>query len=390
MSELPETLRREVEDLPRHYQLRHRTVRGRVIFDLQVRGVPVTMSLDPAGYPAEPPDVELAAGWTWEGANGRKIDSLESQVRWNRTLGLAAVLRELKQRFIETPPRHSKLRAGGARMRRSLFEFLFGWVRKLWEWIRRRRLVAAIPGSTEPAARSSEAEALRARYDAILRDHTSRLHRYQGVVDELLEQWRAKSGRLDELRAEIGRLEEREAEALEAARRTVDELQAAGKSTAEIKADPGYRRVQAGYEESTIRLGELRDRVADLETDAERHLAKVRKHEVQLEGLAVELEKLKSEAAEVITDMTLVELEKEILDIRAGLRKSGAAEELESLRHKLRQEQARVRVTREATAIDEGDDDVYLEIAEKVSAARELEATLGLGEPGKAAEKLPE
>jgi len=217
-------------------------------------------------------------------------------------------------------------------------------------------------------------------YDQMIRDNTARVHRYQRAVAELVSQWRRKADRLEALRTEVHDLKEREGKALEEAGKIVDKLKTEGKSAAEIKADPGYLRIREDYEGCAADLAELETRADKLEADAEEHLGKIGGHEAQLEKLMGELEDLKDEAAEVVTDMTLVQLEKEVVDVRAGISHATVAEELHELRQRLRKERAIVRVTREAT--ENGDaDELYLEVAEKVSAARELEQTLGLEKP---------
>ncbi|MEE8525775.1 MAG: hypothetical protein V3T72_17695 [Thermoanaerobaculia bacterium] len=366
MTGLPQTVRREIDDLPRHYEIQHQVVRERVILTARVRGVPVMLYLDAAEYPFTPPEMELVSGWSWPPADGQQIRCLECQRRWNRTLGISALLRELRQRFGEEPP---KIRRRPAR--RSILQAVFGWLRKLRQRLRRK------PDLERPAAAAPDA--LRERYDSLIRDNTERVRRYQQAVAQLTTQWRHKAARLEGLRGEIHELKKRESATLEEARQTVDELQAAGKSAAEIKANAGYQRIQSAYEECAADLAELEERADELEADAEKHLDKIRRHETQLEELMGELEDLKDEAAEVITDMTLVQLDKEIVDVRAGISHAELAEELGELRRKLRKERAIVRVTREAT--ENGDaDELYLEVTEKVSAARELERTLGLEE----------
>ena len=366
INELPETVRREIEDLPRHFRIEHQAVRGRVILTARVRGIPVMVYLDAGSYPAAPPELEIAEGWSWPPAEGRSIRCLDSQARWNRTLGLRALLRDLDRRFRDQPPRARRLPG-----RRAIVERLMRWLRRLRDRFRRRP--AAVP------AANAGPDALREIYDGMIRDNTARVHRYQRAVAQLVSQWQRKAARLEALRAEIHDLKEHEGKALQEAGEVVDKLRAAGRSTEDVRADPDYRRIRSAYEECSADLAEAAERAEKLEADAEEHLAKIERHEDQLEKLMSELEDLKDEAAEVMTDMTLVQLEKEIVDIRAGISHAAVAEELAELRRQLRKERAVVRVTRETTEDGEADE-LYLEVAEKAAAARELERTLGMGE----------
>ncbi len=372
-TQLPEAVQQEIEDLPVHYRVQHRTIRERVMLTASVRGVPVVVTLDSASYPFTVPELELASGWSWESANGGRIDCLESQARWNRTLGLAVLLRELGQQFRDLPPVKTP-----RRQRLRLLGTVFDWIRRLLQRLLGRNRKAELPPSADAVADATEP--LPEVYDRMIREHTERVHRYQRAVEELVRQWRRKAGRLETQRAEKQDLEERQAEALEEAESIVDELEAKGRSADAIRSHAGYRRVRATYEECSADLSEVEERVEKLEADAEKHLGKLERHEAQLEKLMDELEDLKDEAAEVVTDMTLVRLEKEIVDLRAGISQGEAAEELREVRRRLRKERAVVRVTRETTAVDDGDE-LYLEVAERVSAARELEETLGLEKP---------
>ena len=211
------------------------------------------------------------------------------------------------------------------------------------------------------------------------------LKRYQQAVTQLVTLGQQKAARLAELRDEARGLQERERQAMAEARREVDRLKAAGKTLPEIRADAGYRRRQAAFEERSAELEELRGRAAALEAETEEHMEKVERHEAQLEALVDEVEDLKSEAAEMVTDMTLTQLEKEIVDVRAGISRAGAGAELESLRRQLRKARAVVRVTREASDLeaDADRDEEYLEVARQVEAARRFDDAVGLEGPSR-------
>ena len=111
VNELPAPLRHEVREVERCFGGRADLVVPGVLLTLSalVRGVPVALSVDLACYPAAPPTVGVAAGWYWihEDASirqDRQVEGLRSIDGWNRTLGLAAPLRELEQLFRERPP----------------------------------------------------------------------------------------------------------------------------------------------------------------------------------------------------------------------------------------------------------------------------------------------
>ncbi len=398
MKELKKTslegaLGQELAELPGHYQIQHRAVMDQVILTARVRSVPVMLYLDTKVYPFEPPRLELAAGWRWDRpgyGRGRKIRGLDCLERWNRTLGIAAILRELEMHFREEPPARSRRaeRADRDEDRFPAFRALVNWVKALFRRLfvrRRQRKAAAGVASGTPAA-------IRAKYDAVIRAKSAQVQRYQQAVGELVILGQQKAARLSELREEVRQLGERERRAMEEARGEVERLKGLGKTAPEIRVDAGYRQRQAAFEARSAELEELQERSAELEAETEEHLQKVERHEAQLEALVDEVEDLKAEAAEMVTDMTLTQLDKEILDVRAGISEAGAGEELESLRRQLRKARAVVKVTREATDLEiEDDDEAYLEVARQIDAAKRFDDVVGLeGEVPVARQQAPE
>jgi hypothetical protein len=75
------------------------------LLSLTLRGVPVRIVIDSARFPSDAPPIQVEGGWAHSlvRADGR-VDGLQSQKEWNRTFGLAVLVRELNQRFLEEPP----------------------------------------------------------------------------------------------------------------------------------------------------------------------------------------------------------------------------------------------------------------------------------------------
>ena len=305
-------------------------------------------------------------------SRGRPVRGLDGQARWNRTLGIGTLLRELEKQFAVSPPR--KMRGGdpGLSLKRML-ESLRGFLRRV---LGRRHVVAAAA-----VAAPDVPEAIRARYDEIIRDRTSRLERYKEAVAQLMSQWQQKRDGLEELGREIQNLERVEEDHLAETERLVARLKSEGRGLEQIKADAAYRHALAAYEDLATDLDDKQERFADLERDAEVHLAKIREHETRLEALVRELEEIEDESAEVAADLATVQLEAEIADLRAGITRAGSDQELRKLLRQFRKAKASVRITREAADLDvESRDAEYLEVARKVEAARRFEASVGLGE----------
>ncbi len=372
---LPAALETEIEDL-RQFGLRHTAVADQVILAAEVRGVPVVLYLDRDTYPAEPPRLEIAREWL-RSDRGRPIRGLACQEQWNRTLGIGALLRELEQRFVQEPPRRKPEPGGLTRLLRSAWDWLKSVARRLFG----RRTAVAEVNRAMPAA-------IRARYDDLIDEKTSRVERYKQAVAQLLTQWQHKTADLERQGREIQALERDEEARLAEAERLVDKLKAAGMTIEEIKGDARYRRCQAAYQELSDDVAEKQERLTELEVDAEEHLAKIREHEARIDALVRELEELEDESDEVAADLATVQLEQEIADLRAGISRAGSDEDLRQLLRQFRKAKAAVRITREAADLDAGTEDAeYLEVARKVEAARRFESSVGLDEPNRAGEK---
>ena len=226
---------------------------------------------------------------------------------------------------------------------------------------------------------AGSAEAVRAGYEEILREETSRIGRYKQAVAYFMSRWRQKKSRLDALGQEIERLEEQREKVVAETARVVERLEASGLSKAEIKNDPRYQRCLTGFEASSTELTAQRERFAELQAEAREELERLRDHEAQLQELADKLKRLEEESAEASADMVAAQLEREVLDGMSGSRRE-AERELEGLRRQVRQAEAVVKVGREASGFDRRAEEAeYLDVARKFDAAAELEARLGLG-----------
>ncbi len=373
MSSLPAALEQEIEELG-HFEIRHTAVADRVILTAEVRGVPVALHLDTDTYPAQPPRLEITREWT-RGRRGRPIHGLEGQERWNRTLGIGTLLRELEQRFLDDPPKRPSPRRGGLlRALRAFVDWLQGLFRRLFGGRDAAEVTSAMP------------DAIRARYRQVIGEKSERIERYQQAVAQLVTQWQRKTADLEELGDEIQRRERAEQDKLAEAERLVDRLKAAGQAIEQIKEDARYRRCLAAYEAISADLEEERERFTELETDAEEHPAKTQKHKAQLETLVRELEELEEESAEVAAALATVQVEQEIVALRAGIARTDSDQELQKLLRQFRKAKAAVRITREAADLEvDSLDDRYLDVARKVSAAKRFEASVGLGETGESA-----
>jgi len=370
---LPEDLAYEVEELGR-FAIRHSAVADQLILSAEVRGVPIVMHLDVDTYPREPPTIEVSPDWDW-GRHDGKILGLSSQERWNRTLGIGTLLRELEQQFIEEPPRKRRKRRGAGGIRQRVVRF-FGWLKRL---LRRRPSVRSARARVKTGAMP---EAIRARYQEIIRDKSSRIDRYKQAVSQIMAQGQHRVNTFEKLAGEMQQLEQSQARRMVEAERRVDSLKAAGKSVEEIHGDVEVRNCRQAYEADSVTLEEMRERFDELEEDVEQHREKLTDHAAQIEALESELQETRDEFAEVADDLTTVQLEQEIVDLQTGITRSEAERELEDLLRQFRKAKASVRITKEAAELDrDNQDSEYLDVARRVSAAEKFEKSVGLGAP---------
>ncbi len=254
--------------------------------------------------------------------------------------------------------------------RRGVLRQLLSSLGKAW-----RRLF----GRRAPTPAGS-AQSVRAGYEEILREETSRISRYKQSVAYFMSRWRQKKSRLIVQGQKIERQEERREKVVAETTRLVDRLEAAGMSKAEIKSDARYERCLKAFELSSTELTAQRKRFAELQADTREELERLRDHEAQLQELADKLKRLEEESAEASADMVAAQLEQEVLDGMSGSRRE-TERELEGLRRQVRKAEAVVKVGKEASGFDRRAEEAeYLEVARRFDAAAELEARLGLGE----------
>lgn len=382
MTEVPAAVRQEVEDLQGRFQIQsERVLLDEVFLAARVRGVPIEIHLDLATYPAQPPRLTLHEEWSWKRLPGlglaRDIRGLECQERWNRTLGVGSLLRELERLFALEPPKQSKLaffkrRRRKTKSERSVLARGWQWLQSVWNRVFRRGR-AKRPGLSRPGLE------IRSSYEQLIEEKATRLQRYREALAKLEAQWEKRKGRISSQQESLERLARSRDKALAQSTRIVDELKAADHSLESIKADVGYRQTLATYTDRSVHLEEELERLQELEVEADDLHQKIRQHDAQLEVLVGELEELREEARDVEAELTLTELEQELIDIRTGVARSDLARQREAMLRSVRDKRAELKVTKRLAGVTRESDDLeYLQRAREMAAARDLETELGL------------
>lgn len=258
--------------------------------------------------------------------------------------------------------------------------------RALGRWI--KAVGYMLTGQMDAARRilDTNPHVVRAKYDEIVREKTSRIHQYKQAVAQLISQEQRKVSKIKELTADVERLERLKAGALAKAKQTTEKLKASGQSLEQIKADEDYQKCLVAYNEFNSTLAEKQARITELESDVSGYSKTIADHKVQLQSLLREIEKLKSEASDAVADMITAQQEKDIADTLSGIAQDGTAEELQNLRNLRSEVKAEARVSKELAGTDtKAQEAEFLDYAAKSSASDEFDALLGLSEEAEAA-----
>jgi phage shock protein A len=259
-------------------------------------------------------------------------------------------------------------------------------------WI--KSIILLLTGRVDSSRRGLDLNphVVRARYDQIVREKTDRIQQYKQAVAGLISQQVMKMSKVKTISEEVERLERLRTGALAKAKQTVAKLQGEGKTMDEIKVNEDYMRCLAAYNDFSSTLEEKKKRIVELEEDLAGYSKNIKEHKVQLEALLREIDKLKAETAEAVTDIITAKDERDIADTLAGIAQDGTAEELQRLRQMREEAKAGARISKELAGIDTRSREAeFLEYAQKSASSTEFDTLIGLAHAteAKAAEKAP-
>ena len=232
---------------------------------------------------------------------------------------------------------------------------------------------------------------MRAKYDEILKDKTSRIHQYKQAVAGLIAQQESKMEKVKTLSGEVNRLENMKAGALAKAKQRVEKLQASGKATEEIQTDEEYKKCQAAFKDFSSTLAEKQARIDELEKDVNDYGKRIGDHKVQLQSLLRDLDKLKAEQADAVAELITSKEEKELADTIAGIAEDGTSAELQRMRTLRQEVKAEARVSRELAGTDtRAQEAEFMEYAKVSETNSEFDALIGLASSKETAAPAPE
>ena len=222
---------------------------------------------------------------------------------------------------------------------------------------------------------------MRAKYDDIVRDKTSRIHQYKQAVAGLIAQQENKIQTVKRLTEDVQRLENLKSGALAKAKKMVEELKAAGKTTEQIQSDGEYLRCQSAFRDFSSTLAEKYAHIEELEGSVGDYRKRIAEHKVQLQSLLREVDGLRAEQADAVADIITAKEEKEIADTLAGIAEDGTGEELQRMRQLRQEVKAEARISKELAGTDtRAQEAEFLEFARTSETSSEFDALIGLAE----------
>lgn len=240
-----------------------------------------------------------------------------------------------------------------------------------------------LTGRIDSARRSLDTNphVVRARYDSIVKEKTSRIQQYKQAVAGLIAQQENKMAKVRTLTEDVERLEKLKAGALAKAKARVDKLKRDGATQAQIQGDEDYSKCLSAYNDFSSTLDEKQERIDELEGDVNTYAASIRDHKVQLQSLSREIEQLKAEAADAVADMITAKQEKDLADTISGIAEDGTAEELQRMRDLRNEVKAEARISKEMAGTDSRSQEAeFLEYARTSVADDEFARLVGLAE----------
>jgi len=255
-----------------------------------------------------------------------------------------------------------------------MFRALFRWVKAVGY---------LLTGQIDSARRALDTNphVVRAKYDEIVREKTSRIHQYKQAVSGMMAQKETKVAKVKDLTEEVGRLENLKAGALAKAKSRVKELQAQGMSLDAIQSDDDYLKCQGAYKDFSSTLAEKQARIDELEQDVQDYSTRIGEHKVQLSSLLREIEQLRAEATDAVADMITAKEEKEIADTLSGIAQDGTSAELQRMRQLRQEVKAEAKISKELAGTDTRVQEAeFLEYARTSASDDEFASLLGLAE----------
>ena len=220
-------------------------------------------------------------------------------------------------------------------------------------------------------------EAIRGAYEDVIRDKQGNIQRYKSAIGQLIALVEQKKNSVKSLTTDIDKFEQMKAGAINKAKSTAAELQKAGTPDEEIKQDPDYVRCVTSYNDFHSTLEEKNARVAELEEDIERAQADIESHKIQINSLARDLNKIKTEQSEAVADLITAKEQEEIADMLSGISMDGTSAELTRMREIREKAKGRSKVAQELAGTDSrAEEEEFLAAARSSASSDEFDSLI--------------
>lgn len=217
---------------------------------------------------------------------------------------------------------------------------------------------------------------MQANYDEIIRSKSASLGTYKTAVAGLISQQELKIDKLKTSTAEINKLEQLKAGAAAKAKSVAASHNGNIEAT---KGDAEYLKCQAAYKDFSSTLDEKQKMVAELENDVRNLETTIQTHKNSMTTLLREIDRIKSEKHEAVSEVIASKQEKEIADMISGISEDKTSKELNDLREARRTARADARVSREVAGVTaKQSEDEFLSYAQSATADNEFDKMIGL------------
>ena len=205
---------------------------------------------------------------------------------------------------------------------------------------------------SDPIERNPEVMGL--EYDDIIHEKAEAAKRIKDAVGSLMGQQEACSRKIERLTDELEELEQEKAGAQALAAERVEQLKKDNVPFDQISADGEVLQYQGAFNDASTTIEEKKGRVADLEERIEGLQVSIDQHILQAQGIAREVERLKSEKHETIASVTAAKEIDAVNTALAGVSTSGADDRLAKLRERRDTAEGRAKAATRLAGTDVG------------------------------------
>lgn len=155
-------------------------------------------------------------------------------------------------------------------------------------------------------------DAVRQTYEDIINDKKENIQRYKQVIGQLIAIVEMKKNSLSSITEEINKLEEMKEASASKAQAISLELKLSGLSDREIEQHPDYTKCMKRYNDLDSTVKEKNVRTDELERDIKRAQQDIDHHKSNITHLHRDVEKIKTEQSEAISDLITAREKEEI------------------------------------------------------------------------------